>query len=131
MLDYNNFIESVNEAYGREYLLIPENTDALNVEFEAKDADIDLDWSRPEHDHIDMTDYSLAYVRGDGRSLLNGDGDDYVNHVQRGDSIEVKAVVYGNIFFNFLMTNDGKRLCFAFPVEAEATGISCKWFKGE
>ena len=69
-----------------------------------------------------------------GNSLLNSSGNDYVSHVQRGETITVTATVEVNMHLNFVMisTDAGSAaLRFTVPVSAEATGISSKWFKGE
>lgn len=78
----------------------------------------------------------LIWVEDTGnRSLLNKDGRDYVNHVQRGETIHVTATVEVNMHINFVMitTDSGENaaLRFTVPVSADATGISSRWFKGE
>lgn len=76
-------------------------------------------------------------------SLINNSGEDYNNFVQRGEAITCFATVEANMYFNWVFGNNrhyaettgkeasgGYELRFTFPVNAQATGISTKWYKG-
>jgi len=82
--------------------------------------------------------YGLIYVEGNGKNLLNNINQDYESHVQRGDIINVYSTVEANMHINFIFHNENTSngvsrhvLRFSFPVNATASGISCKWYKGE
>lgn len=78
-----------------------------------------------------FTNYGLiSCVNNSGTNMINPENDDYLSHVQRGETLTVSATVEVFIHMNFLFDAD-RLLTMTFPVTAEATGISCKWFKGE
>lgn len=137
----NEFCHNMAQGYGTKNILIkthPRDTKEIDntVNFYGTaQADLDGDgiWS-PFVEGDNYARYGLIWVGdADGNSIINTAGNDYVNHVQRGDIITVSATVEVNMFINFQMKSNttSNNIRFAFPVTEEVTGISCKWFKGE
>ena len=134
--DYTAFNNNIAESFGTKNLIIPvmgtknspDDTGNLQVY-----RDIVSETWNPlvEGANSEKVDCGLLWI-GDSsnKNLINTYGNDYANHVQRGESISVVATVYANIHINFLF-GATKPLTFTYPVSASTTGISCKWFKGE
>ena len=84
--------------------------------------------------HGTATDGFLWVADTSGNSLYNATADSYTEHVQRGDIIKVSATVGVN--FNLHMwfgagEEQGGLRDFILPVTRDATGISCRFYKGE
>ncbi len=137
----DDFCNNMAMSYGTKDLLVSDGVktddDDLGTarRYFARDLEGDDAWD-PIADGAANTTCGLIWVEDSaGHTLLNTSGNDYVHHVQRGDTINVIATVEVNMHLNFIIRpaeGDGSQvLRFSVPVSAEATGISCKWFKGE
>lgn len=137
----DNFCQNMAMTYGTKDLLVANyvKTDADDMgtarRYFARDLEGDDAWD-PIADGAAFTTCGLIWVEdSSGHTLLNTSGNDYVRHVQRGATINVTATVEVNMHLNFVIIGrgegDNRALRFTVPVSAEATGISCKWFKGE
>ena len=113
----------------------------IEEDLQPQDASVYTTW-----DNAYIGTYGLIAVTDiSGKSLINEDSQDYVRHVQRGATIRCYATVEANMYFNWIFgankdyhdthggtAGDGRyELRFTFPVNATATGVSCKWYKGE
>lgn len=134
------FCTNMAESYGTKDLLVSNRvkTDADDLgtarRYFAQDLEGDVPWDPIVHGAGNTTCGLIWVEDSAGNTLLNTTGNDYVHHVQRGDTINVTATVEVNIHLNFIMTSNGdtgETMRLSVPVSAEATGISCKWFKGE
>lgn len=139
------FCENMTESYGTKNLLIanriknPENSDEEDYKVHMATTSYSGVWEPKGAIAQGLTNYGLLSCKSsDGTNLINESGKDYYNHVQRGETITVNTTVEVFIHINTLFgkgqekeTDPVYQLTMTFPVNAEATGISCKWFKGE
>lgn len=129
-----DFCNNMANSYGTKNLIVANYTknSATDVGILQTYQDTAItNWNPTSTAVQNKTTCGLIWVESDtGRGLINENGRDYENHVQRGSTIRVVTTVEANIHINFLFGSEHP-LTFTFPVQAEATGISCRWFKGE
>lgn len=147
----SRFCQEMHDAYGYEpgngntRSILVSNCVKTSTE-EDKPSDIRMYLALSD---ANTAEYGLISVHPNHNSsinLINTYDNDYVNHVQRGQVITVNATVEANLYFNWVFgananyasthsgvsEGDGRNeLRFVFPVNASATGVSCKWYKGE
>lgn len=145
------FCQQMHKAYGYD-AATQRNTRSILVSNTIKtltgdDVDEPTTWNfYIERNSVNNSHFGLISVHPAGNNtinLING-ATDYERHVQRGEAITVYATVEANMYFNWVFgananysathggSGDGRNeLRFTFPVNASATGVSCKWYKGE